>query len=210
MEAFFKFLKSRKPCYIIIAILIIALIFTQQCGGDNDEEQTYSSFLNFDYFSYSNSDTIYYHDTVFVPNYKPYPVPGATVYVPVPADVDTNAILARYYYSYFYLDTAINDTSAFLLIQDQISMNQIQSRQVQFVNRRPSIINTTTTTITPTPNCPEQKQFNLGFGGMIGGWTDKFGAGPSIIVTTNKHSSYAASYDAINKIAYFSLYYNVK
>lgn len=210
MEAFFKFLKSRKPCYIIIAILVIALIFTQQCGGDNDEEQTHSSFLNFDFFTYSKTDTVYCHDTVFIPKYKPIPVPGETVYIPVPTDVDTNAILAQHFYLYNYRDTAINDTSAFLLISDQISMNKIQSRQIQFVNRRPTIINTTTTTVTPMPNCPDPKQFNIGFGGIIGGWTDKFGAGPSIIVTTNKHSSYAATYDAINKIAYFQLYYNIK
>lgn len=87
---------------------------------------------------------------------RPYPV---RVPVPVyidthqlrPQAIDTGAIIARYLERVAYTDTAINDTSALVVIADTLQHNRIVSRAVTFQNRLPRVTRTITHTITNQP-----------------------------------------------------------
>lgn len=103
------------------------------------------------------ADTTYIHDTIkgdpypvieYVP--KPYPVGGDTV--KVPADVDTAAILAKYYTKQWYVRTLKDDTSALVRLIDTVFNNELQAGIFEFQNRRPIAVNTTI--INPVPQCP--------------------------------------------------------
>jgi len=206
MRKILEFLKKVKPCYIVIAILVVALIFTQQCKRSVDSDST-GHFWNWDFHSTTTVDTV--HDTVRIVSTVYVPVPGETIYNDPPIDLDCQAMAIDYYASRYYNDTLKNDTSALIIIKDVVSQNILAQRQWEFINYRPTAIYNTVNTIT-YDTCPECKKWNIGIGGMIGGYTDKFGAGPSIVVTTNKKASYSASYDVIQKIGYFGIYWNVR
>lgn len=99
------------------------------------------------------------HDTI--PG-DPYPV-LVEITKPVPyqvitpadtfwKDVDTATILQQcrelykgYYTKNIYADTLKNDTSALVVVIDTVTQNHLQKRTMLFQNRRPTVINTTTT-----------------------------------------------------------------
>ena len=87
---------------------------------------------------------------------RPYPVRvPVPVYIdthqPRPQVIDTSAIIARYLERVAYTDTAINDTSALVVIADTLQHNRIVSRAVTFQNRLPRVTRTITRTITSQP-----------------------------------------------------------
>lgn len=87
---------------------------------------------------------------------RPYPVRvPVPVYIdthqPRPQVIDTGAIIARYLERVVYTDTAINDTSALVVIADTLQHNRIVSRAVTFQNRLPRVTRTITSTITNQP-----------------------------------------------------------
>lgn len=96
--------------------------------------------------------------TVTVPgDSKPYPV---AVAVPVPydsvvvdtfwRDVDTAAILRRFFTQYTYQDT-IRDSSFVAILREVLAQNQIIERQLSVQNLRPTQVTYTTTVETPPP-----------------------------------------------------------
>jgi len=93
-------------------------------------------------------DSIPVHDTLWLP--------GDTSYVLRP--VDTSAILKDYFSSVQYSDTVKDDSSAFIVINEQISRNRIDSREVLFQNRRSTMIYQ-----------PHNNAIVLGVGGTLSG-----------------------------------------
>jgi hypothetical protein len=203
-----QYLKHISPYALIITILIIALIFTKECKRCPQCPEPTTTVI-------TETDTVY--DTVRIVSNVYVPIPGETIYVNPPVNIDCEAMAIDYYSQKKYTDTLINDTSALIIVNDIISQNIISQRRYEFINRRPTIINTMTI-INTYDTCKQCKKFNLGFGGFIGvrpeinseGVESFLGFGPSIILTTNKKSSYGVSYDVLNNIGEFSLYWNIK
>jgi len=211
MKQIWNWVTKQKPSYIIIAVLIIIIMIMQQCG-----ERTKIVYVDKNHYKIDTvTTTQIIRDTTRIISKVYVPVAGETVYVPAPANVDTAKILADYYAKRPYRDTLQNDSSAFIIVKDTISQNKIYSRQYEFVNNRPTqIINNHYTYI-------ENKPFNLHFGGFVGGYpavyrndipqNTYYGViGASIMVTTNKHSSYGIQYDPFNKIGQFNIHWNIK
>ncbi|NCD07540.1 MAG: hypothetical protein EOL97_15640 [Spirochaetia bacterium] len=195
-----NYFKNISPYIIVILVLVIALILTKQCQRCPVCPEPTTTVI-------TKTDTI--RDTTVITKTIYKLLPKDTVYIEVPTDVDTDEILKDYYAKKYYNNIYLDDTSAYIGIEDTVFKNEIYSSKLTFINRRPTIINTTTY-VTQYDICEPCKQFNIGVGGLIGGYTDKFGAGPSIMLTTNKKASYSASYDIINKTGYFGLYWNIK
>ncbi len=142
-------------------------------------------------------DTFKYGYPVYIPK------PGKTVYVNIPVDVDTAAILKDYFAKKHYPDS-LNNADLTVWLSDSITQNSIASRAWKWRINRPekTITNTVEKTIT---------QYDNGCHYYIGGsfQTNKFGIGPSINVTQG-HINAGISYDLINKSGIFSLTYKIK
>lgn len=196
-----NWLQKQKPSYIVIGVLIIVIIIMQMCHR-SDTKVVYKDKHHYRVDSVITIDTL--RDTTRIISKVYIPGHTDTIYVDIPANVDTAKILKDYYTKYYQVDTLKNDTSALIIVKDTISQNRTQSRQWEFVNNRPTqIINKYYTYV-------ENKPFNLHFGGFIGGGPDMFLCGPSIMVTTNKHSTYGINYDPFNKIGFIQIYWNIK
>jgi hypothetical protein len=215
MGKFIKWIKERAISTLIIVVLLLIIILQQQCCGNSKPEST-GNFWNWHFDVIEKFDTVYSIDTIIVE--KKIYIPSNTIYVPIPADVDTANILKEYYAKNIYEDKALDDSTALIIVKDTISQNKIWYRKVTYLDRTPTIINTTV--VTPLQDCPKPKQFNLGFGGFISARPkiikpletieQFFGFGPTILLTTNRKSSYGISYDVFNGIGEFSMYYNIK
>lgn len=204
-----NWLQKQKPSYIVIGVLIIVIIIMQMCHR-SDTKVVYKDKHHYRVDSVITIDTL--RDTTRIISKVYIPGHTDTVYVDIPANVDTAKILKDYYTKYYQVDTLKNDTSALIIVKDTISQNRTQSRQWEFVNNRPTqIINKYYTYV-------ENKPFNLHFGGFIGGRPDMFLCGPSIMVTTNKHltigiSGGLSTDNPVNDKLYFGIfhmYWNIK
>jgi hypothetical protein len=206
-----NYFKNISPYVIVILVLVIALILTQQCKRSpivvTQHETT----------TVVERDTVW--DTVRITSKVYIPVPGETIYIDPPLDVNCDELAVEYFAWRVYNDTIIDDTSALVIINDVVTRNVLAQRQWEFVNRRPTIIENTYVTVKPY-DC---KSFNLGFGGFIGKTFSKPYpiSGGSIMLTTNKRSSYAVSVgymfnETIESNAYkpnlvqFTMYWNIK
>ena len=195
-----NYLKKVSPYVIVIVILIVALIFSRECRRCPDCPEQTTTVIN-------HTDTI--RDTTLITKIIYKPLPKETIFIDIPVDANVEDIVNDYYTMKYYENIYLDDTSAYIATKDTVFNNALYSSELVFVNRRPTVINNTTTIIT-YDTCKECKHWNIGIGGLIGGYTDKFGAGPSVIVSTNKKMSYTASYDFVQKIGYFGIYFNVR
>ena len=62
----------------------------------------------------------------------PVPVPGKTIYVNVPTDVDTSAILREHYSKNIYQDTLVNDNRLRLVLRDTVFNNRLTGRTLYY------------------------------------------------------------------------------
>ena len=77
-----------------------------------------------------------------VPQVRYVALPPDTVFV----NVDTAGILRAYFTSRRYVDTLLNDSSAFIALDEEVCENEVKERWLTFQNRRLTTITTTTTT----------------------------------------------------------------
>jgi hypothetical protein len=123
-----NFIKSNFSIIIIIILLII--IFLQRaCTSPNENGKEIIRYKNKKYEVIKReTDT----QIVTVP-YSIY-IPGESIYVqkpiyvPVPANVDTNNILKDYFAKYVYKDTLDLDSLGYVILTDTISKNKIDGR----------------------------------------------------------------------------------
>ena len=95
-------------------------------------------------------DTVYNTNTVNVPTYVPkYKTIVITDTFKVPANIDTNAIIANYYTQTEYIDTVKLDSIGYVRLRDILEQNKIKSRDVFYNYKVPTITKEITKTIQP-------------------------------------------------------------
>lgn len=145
--------------------------------------------------------------TVTVPGDNiPYPVP---VPVPVPhdsvvvdsfwRDVDTAAILRRFFTQYTYQDT-IRDTSFLAILREVVTQNQIIERKLSVQNLRPTAVTYTTNTVAAPARWYAGPTANLG---------SRMGVGAEILYANNKNA-FGLSYDLVNRNVGVKWLYSIK
>lgn len=195
-----KYLKTVSPYMLVIVCMFFWIMWLTECKGRKPDTQVeYKT----DTIVQTIHDTTRIESPVYIPKWyekKVYVDKPILVYQPV----DTAAILADYFDIYFYADTLMNDTSAFIAVYDEITQNKIGARQWTFINRRPTQL---ITTITNVNDC---KKWNIGLGGFFGGNMERFDYGLGIIITTNNRASYQAEYCFSDKSVRVGYYYNLR
>lgn len=195
-----KYLKTVSPYMLVIVCMFFWIIHLTECGGRKIETKTEYQTDTIVQMVYDSTPV---QSPVYVPQWyekKVYVEVPTLVYMPV----DTAAIVADYLDTYFYADTLMDDTSAFIAVYDQISRNTIGARQWTYINRRPTQLITTIT------NVNECKKWNIGLGGFFGGNLERFDYGLGVIVTTNNRASYQAEYCFSDKSVRVGYYYNLR
>ncbi|NCU27399.1 hypothetical protein EOM86_11900 [Candidatus Nomurabacteria bacterium] len=214
IEKLIDLMRQMKPVAVALIVAVIVIVVIRQCTPSDPESDSGCRFNLFpdEVISVTHTDTVYDSIPVVTIVYKPVP------YEVIPDTPDwaltCEEVMLDYYYSYLYADTAINDSMALIIVRDTISRNRVQGRQVKYVDRTPTVINTTTTALV-YDTCPDPevcKKWNFGIGGFVGSGLkpDSFEAGVSAIVTTNKRSSYELGYDMVGKSVRFTMFFNLR
>lgn len=192
-----------KTEHIIILVLIGIIIFMRECNCGKTCQQT--------------ADTVRTTDTVWdtarivqvLPVPKPYTViePGDTIWIPADT-AEAMAFLREklkdYYRIRLYQDTLKDDTSAFVMLNDCVTINRLGERTLTFINRRPTAINTTIIQPAATP------RNRIFVGPSVGRNPDQFGLGGSVMLVTKKDHAYSYMYDVTNKDHYLSLFWKIR
>ena len=189
-------MKSAIP-YIIIGIILV-FIFQRECtrpGGDPGpaDTVTITKIIPGDSIPYS----------VEIIKHEPYPV-YVDCTVVVPADIDTLAILQDYYRKYYYDDTLMADTSAYIRLMAHTFRNTLVYDSLIFQNRRKTAINTTII----TPLSPEKPKVYAGLGTTFG--TSRLSATGNILVVVPKGYALSGGFDFINKEIIFTGYIPIR
>lgn len=116
-------------------------------------------------------------------------------------DVDTLEILHEFITTYYYADTIKNDTSAFIAIYDEVLYNRIWRRNWEFINRRPTHIQTTIN------QYPTARTWNIGVGGVVSGNSSMLDYGIGVHVR-NKRINYMVNYIISDKSIQGGIYYD--
>jgi hypothetical protein len=146
---------------ILILGLVAVIFFMRACGGKVDEDVEIINVGGKDYELLEHKvDTLYEEKIVEVPTYFPqYIEKLVEVKVEIPADIDSLAVIQKYYSSYKVTDTlhlkynfaeALTDVDGnkpnsnlgFGIVTDVISQNAIQSRDIIWNYRIPTIYDT--------------------------------------------------------------------
>lgn len=194
-----KTLRYITPTVAIVATLLCCLLFYRACNTRVEIRQGTTT-------TKISLRTI--RDTTLTERITPAPEPE-TIIQPyyIPAIVDTNAIIAAHFSTYYYKDTLMNDTTAIIVVMDSISRNRIIYREFAYRNRRPTELQfNTTTTVYP----PKIFKLSAGFTlfasfpssnpDPIDGWNSiQPSIGPSIMLTNRRDNSYIVTYDPFYK-----------
>lgn len=155
-----KLFKFDIKTLVIMGLCVFLLL--RNCSGDSD---TPSETIKVDGKKYElikqTIDTVFVEKTVKVPTYVPkYITKVETVEVEVPIDIDTLKIVEDYFAKYQIKDTLNltydfpngvtdslgnkpNPTLGYGILTDVISQNKIQSRDVDWFFKIPTVYNTT-------------------------------------------------------------------
>ena len=182
--------------YIIIAIIAF-ILFQRECSRPDGD--------------YPKADTVRITDTIpgdsipYAVKIKgdPYPVYVDCTLV-VPANVDTLAILQDYYRKYYYDDTLMSDTSAYIRLMAHTFMNTLVYDSLIFQNKRKTSIHTTII----TPRTPEKLKVFLGIGTTFG--SSRLSATGNILFIVPKGYDISGGYDFINKEILFTGYLPIR
>lgn len=129
---------KNKFLYILILILIAIILAMKIFWPTPPNMNEYIKIGGTEYILLSRKiDTIWLVKDSIIPVYTP--VPGDVVHVPVPVDVDTTAILKKYFAKNVYNDTIVLDSVGYVNIRDTISQNYIWSREVNYNYRIPTV-----------------------------------------------------------------------
>lgn len=187
-------MKKTIPFYVIILILVATIFLQREC--QRCPELT----------TITTTDTIPGDSIPYVVEI-PKPIPfwidtGSWHYLT--QQIDTMAILKDYFSRVYYLDTLMDDSSAFIAILDTITQNRIHGRKLYFANRKPtSIINTTTI-------LPADEKSKLYVGGMVAmNPGDKFDIGPSVMLITPR-GGYSYAYGVNEKSHTLTVVWKIK
>ena len=161
---------------LITAVVLIGL--TKQCGSSSNDHNNYVVEVNVKKFYDSGVKEII----------VPHILPGDSIPYPVPADVDTAAILQKYFTKFYYEQT-IEDSNLKAIVKDTIYMNQLFSRAFTYQWKKPVSI------VTETVMAKKNRFF---FGGEVRGNLNGVDFAPGIIYQ-RKRLACKASYGVLSK-----------
>ena len=168
---------------IILLGIIMILVFFRGCGGGGEISLT---------------DTIttvsYVRDTVWhqLPQQKIY-VPQKVIVRDIPANVDTAAVLLKYFSDTYYEET-ISDSNIDIRIKDTLNSNMISWRDVQYFWKKPTAIITNKI----TQVAPAKTKLFVGF--MLGGNKETISmAAPQLLLLNKSDNGLMAGYNFIDK-----------
>lgn len=197
---------SINPAYFVIAVLVVIIVLQRACHREVDcpecptfDTSAFVATLPIDY----NKDCV-----IYKPQYYPvyeYRDTGSTRYIPVPSNIDSLAVVEAYFTRNVVQDTIINDSNAFIVINDVVWMNEIQTRLVF-----PKVIRPHLKTVTKTVFKPVEPRTKVYIGFTIGAGLNQFGAGAGALLQTKRDHVYGLTYDPFNKYGQFSVYWKIK
>jgi hypothetical protein len=146
---------------VILIIALSAVVLLKQCGSDKKDDIEIINVDGKDYELLKHTiDTVYQEKIVEVPTYVPqYVEKLVEVKVEIPADIDSLEVIQKYYSSYKVTDTLHlkynfdskltdangnkpNSNLGFGIVTDVISQNAIQSRDIVWNYKIPTIYDT--------------------------------------------------------------------
>jgi hypothetical protein len=113
--------------WIIIAILFLVILYLRECSP---KPECPPQIVRVDTIP---GDTIVRDTTIYKPTLV-YRDTGSTRWLS--QDIDTAAILAACMAVNHYRDTLMNDTSALVVVENEVSMNELMRTRLEFLNRR--------------------------------------------------------------------------
>ncbi len=131
------------------------------------------------------------------------PKAADSVFVPVPAKVDTQAILKCYFAKYAYRDTLV-DSNIVVAIADTVSQNSILSRNYSYQIKRPQTLQQ----ITNTLKQPDKVGFYFGASASLNK-NLLAGFSPEVMITSKNKAAYGIGYDLLNKSLCGRIYWKI-
>ena len=212
MSTMFKLLFSRWKELVILGL--IAFVFLRGCGNDTSEKE----IINVDGKDYEllsqKIDTVVVEKEVKVPTYVPKyieKIVTETVEVEIPMDVDSLAIIKDYFSKYQVKDTLrltydfpkeVTDSSGnkpsgdlgYGVVTDVISQNKIESREIDWFFKIPTIYNTTIVKELP------KNELYYGLGAGVDG-TNGFGnVSGNLLLKTKKMNIFGVNVGVSNQM----------
>lgn len=178
---------------LYIAILLLAILYIRECIRPPQ------------YITETVTETI----TEVVIDSVPYivevdkPVVLERIVTRVDSIIDTVFIIEEFFTKNIYDRVLKNDTSAFIGLVDTVFNNRLLGGTLTFINRRPTIINTTINKTTITPQTS-----GLFIGGYTGKIQDNFTGGVGVFLKTRQDYLFGVTYGLENTIqlhGYFKL-----
>ena len=149
------------------------------------------------------SITLVIHDTCWYHlEEKGKPKATDSIFISVPAIVDTEAILHGYFAKYVFADT-LSDTSIVIAVKDTISENRIVSRELTYRIKRPQVIEQINNTTIP-------RRIGL-YVGVSASINKNLLAGfsPEILLTGKNKTAYGIGYDLLSKSVSAHVYWKL-
>lgn len=170
-------------------ITLIIIIFMQKCGNTiTNLQPSYKITVN------------KYYDSTAKEIKVPVPIPGDSIPYPVPTEVDTLAILKKYFTKY-YFEQVVEDSNLRAVISDTVFQNAIVSRKFSYKWKQPVSIVTENKTILPPP------RLSVGMDVMISKTTVDIMPG---IIYNHKNWSFTAKYPVLSKGVVLGAYLHPK
>lgn len=113
--------------WVIIAILLLVILYLREC---TPKPECPPSIVRVDTLP---RDTVIHDTTIYKPTLV-YRDTGSTRWLD--QDIDTAAILAACMAVNHYRDTLMNDTSALVVVENEVSMNELLSTKVEYKCRQ--------------------------------------------------------------------------
>lgn len=181
--------------WIIIILLLGVIFLLRECAPVPDP----CDCPEVDTVTVVQVDSVAYPVTSYVPKivYK-------TQYINLNLPVDSAAVVAAFMELNYYNDTLVNDSNAFVRVEDTVGFNRIIWRQ-KTVRIFPRTIYTTQ--IVSKLADPQRKLF-VGLG--VGRSPESFGLAPSVLYISKRETAYSLHYDVLNKDFYFTAYFKIK
>ncbi len=196
-----KELVNNLVCFVIVILLIGMSVYSYKLGKNSNSyvvsQDTMVIYKNITYTDtvYTPTQYIYNNDTIHLHHYK-------VDTIRVPLYIDTNAVIADYYSSVYAVDTILNDTNGFIVVEDSISMNRIQRRSISSMKLYPKVTKVTKY---------KEKKFRRSYFGGIGvvGNERSLGLNIQLGVLYNPDLLVVTAYDVIRKDFSVGLYWRI-
>ena len=192
---------SNALCFLIVMLMIGISIYSYTIGKKSNEYKETSDttviYRNITYRDtvYTPAQYIYNNDTIHLYHYR-------IDTVLLPSVIDTQAVIMGYYSSVYAVDTILNDTNGFIVIEDSISMNRIQKRAITSMKLYPRVTKVTKY---------KEKKFKRSFFGGVGvaGNEQSLGLNVQLGVLYNPDLLLVTAYDVIRKDFSVGVYWRI-